>query len=131
MLEWPAERNERIKRSRVEKVKLSQILFKHAECMVPLDRVRGVKVTRSKAEAVTMAADLKKELEKLKQISAFADAAKLKSESPEGVMGGDLGFVEAKHLQPEVGKVAFELAVGAFSDPIESNSGVHLLLRTE
>merc|ERR1719487_1643252 len=76
MLEWPAERAERIKKLKVEKVKLSQILFKHAECMVPLDRVRGVKVTRSKDEAVKMAADLKKELEKLKEFSAFADAAK-------------------------------------------------------
>jgi parvulin-like peptidyl-prolyl isomerase len=132
LLEWPAEREERIKKLRVEKFKLSQILLKHAECMVPIDRVRGVKVERSKEEAVKMATELKTEMEKIKdKANAFADAAKLKSESPEAVKGGELGWVEAKHLQPEVAKAAFGLAVGGISDPIASNSGIHLMFRTE
>lgn len=60
----------------------------------------------------------------------FATAAKSVSECPSARSGGDLGNFPRGAMVPEFDKAAFELEVGAISEPVETNFGFHLIHRT-
>lgn len=45
--------------------------------------------------------------------------------------GGDLGRFGRGKMQPPFERAAFALAVGELSEPVTSDSGVHLILRLE
>lgn len=49
------------------------------------------------------------------------------SKGPTAAQGGDIGFVEKGVILPEVEKAAFSLAVGQFSDVIETEEGFHII----
>ncbi len=78
--------------------------------------------TREKAEEV---------LEELKSGKPFEEVAKNKSESPDSVSGGEMGYVKRGEVDPEIEKVIFELAPGNFSDIIETSYGFHIFLVSE
>jgi len=60
----------------------------------------------------------------------FADLAKTESHCSSAARGGDLGSFGRGEMQKEFEDVAFELKVGELSDPVDTASGVHLILRT-
>jgi hypothetical protein len=58
---------------------------------------------------------------------AFDAIARSQSKGPEAQAGGNMGVFEPGQLPAELEAVAFSLAVGATSDPVESPLGYHVL----
>lgn len=77
----------------------------------------------------TNAIRLAREIEaKLKDGAAFSDLASIYSQGSQQHQGGDWGWVERSVLRKELGDIAFTLAPGRFSDPVESPDAVYLML---
>lgn len=117
------------KQSTTERVKCSHILLKHSQSRRPFDSYRNKKVTRSKDEAMV----------EIKQILTyfqtegnknFAKIAQEKSECSSAANGGDLGEFGRREMQQSFENAAFALAVGGLSDIVDSDSGLHIILRT-
>jgi len=82
------------------------------------------KVARSKEEALTLARDIKKQLD---GGADFAALAKKYSDDGSGQKGGDLGtFVRGAMVAP-FEQAAFALPQGGVSDPVESQFGYHII----
>lgn len=62
--------------------------------------------------------------------ASFADLAQKYSDCSSAKRGGDLGPFSRGAMQKPFEKAAFALKVGELSDPVETNSGVHIILRT-
>lgn len=81
-------------------------------------------VTRTKEEALTLAKDLKSQLDKG---ADFATLAKKYSDDGSGKSGGDLGtFVRGAMVAP-FEQAAFALPQGGVSEPTESQFGYHII----
>ena len=83
---------------------------------------------RSKKDAIKMLIEYKRliesggeDLESLAGEVSDCDTAK---------HGGDLGWFAANYMQPEFEAAVLALEEGQLSDPVETASGVHLILRT-
>lgn len=61
----------------------------------------------------------------------FVDLAKTKSKCPSGAKGGDLGVFSPGQMVKPFDHVAFRLEVGQLSEPVETQFGWHIILRTE
>jgi len=120
-------------------VRLRHILLKHKECKSTVDKVRNkqVKRTRGEAERMLRAVLEECEVDALKCTKAFTQRCREISECSTsltaGDLAGDLGWVkpgknEAK-FGPSFDTAAFALQIGQLSDIIDSDSGVHILLR--
>src|SRR5581483_4009219 len=97
-----------------ERVQVSHILIK-----VPDKDPAKLEAAKKKAE------DL---LKQLKAGAKFDDLAKKYSEDvATAVKGGDLGFITRGQTVPECGKVAFSLAPGTLSDPVQTDFGIHII----
>ena len=93
-------------------------------------------MTRTKESATAEVAEL---LSALEGVAASGDAAALesmfrefaKSESDcsSARKGGDLGKFEPGKMQPSFEDAAFALKVGELSKLVESQSGIHIILR--
>lgn len=57
----------------------------------------------------------------------FAEIARDVSEGPSAGKGGDLGFFSADRMVDEFSRVAFALAVGEVSKPVETKFGIHII----
>lgn len=82
------------------------------------------KVTRTKAEALARAKDLKKQLD---AGADFATLARANSDGPSASAGGSLGVVERGAEPPSFEDVAFSAAVGKISEPVETQFGYHII----
>lgn len=78
--------------------------------------------SREKAEAV---------LAELQAGRPFEEVAREKSESPDALSGGSMGYIKRGDLDPDLEKVLFELAPGSYSEIIEINDGFHIFLVEE
>lgn len=58
---------------------------------------------------------------------SFEDAARKYSSCPSNEQGGNLGQFSKGMMVPEFEKVAFELAIGEVSDPVQTQFGYHLI----
>lgn len=61
------------------------------------------------------------------QPERFIEMAELYSECPSAMQGGLIGYVSRGQLYPQLDAVAFTLAEGEVSQPVESPMGFHLL----
>lgn len=61
----------------------------------------------------------------------FEEVAREKSESPDALSGGAMGYIRRGDLDPEIEKVLFELAPGNYSDIIEINDSFHIFFVEE
>jgi len=107
-------------------IRCSHLLQKHKDSRNPVDSYRNKKITRSKEEAM-------ENIRKFKEIistSNFSENAKNYSECRSAAEGGDLGFFSTGQMQKEFETAAFALKVGEISEPVETSSGVHLILRS-
>ncbi len=57
----------------------------------------------------------------------FAELAKTRSKGPSGPRGGDLGFFRKRDMVPAFAEVAFALAPGAVSEPVQTRFGWHII----
>ncbi|MBI5211657.1 MAG: peptidylprolyl isomerase [Elusimicrobia bacterium] len=99
-----------------ERVRVSRILVRFSPGASPGEKKR----------ARQAAMDLKKRLDEGK--IGFAELAKAESEDPESAArGGDIGFIFKGLVPPEIEKVAFSLDVGVVSQPVETDTGFHII----
>ncbi|RHZ84745.1 hypothetical protein Glove_77g29 [Diversispora epigaea] len=59
------------------------------------------------------------------------ELASTESDCSSAKRNGDLGFFGEGQMQPSFEEAAFKLEVGELSEPVWSDSGVHLILRTK
>ncbi|CAI2178233.1 2461_t:CDS:2 [Funneliformis geosporum] len=62
---------------------------------------------------------------------SLAELANTESDCSSAKRNGDLGYFGRGQMQPSFEEAAFKLRVGELSEPVWSDSGVHLILRTE
>lgn len=110
----------------------SHILLKHTQSRKPFRTVnqQQIPVTRSLLEAVQLATELRSELY-MKGPEEFAKKALLVSECSSARKGGDLGKFGHGVMQKAFEDAVFALKPGELSEPVLSDSGVHLILRHE
>ncbi|XP_026285393.1 putative peptidyl-prolyl cis-trans isomerase dodo [Frankliniella occidentalis] len=109
------------------KVQCSHLLVKHEGSRRPASW-REDNITRTKDEAIEI---LKGYEEKIKSGDAtLADLASKYSDCSSAKRGGDLGPFTRGAMQKPFEDAAFALKVGELSDIVDTDSGVHLILRT-
>ncbi|MBW0506878.1 hypothetical protein O181_046593 [Austropuccinia psidii MF-1] len=119
------------------RVRASHILIKHCQSRRP-SSFRQAHITRTKEEAIEILKGLQSEL---KLIEDAKDLAKLKekfstlaeeySDCSSYIHGGDLCYFSKGQMQKKFQDAAFGLEVNGISGIIETDSGVHLIFRTE
>ena len=122
-------------------VEVSHILLKHCECSWPIDRFRNKKVTRTKAEAIAALLNIRESVT-VKGQDWDAMAAAFSECVTQGETAGALGKAGPRalpgllrHTSTLVTGTTEEevlaLEVGAVSEIVESDSGVHIVKRTK
>jgi parvulin-like peptidyl-prolyl isomerase len=66
----------------------------------------------------------------LEQGAEFDEIARNISECRSAAKGGDLGYFSRGQMQKSFEDATFALSVGELSQPVVSDSGVHLIMRT-
>jgi NIMA-interacting peptidyl-prolyl cis-trans isomerase 1 len=102
-------------------------LIKHSGSRRPASW-KSEHITRSKEEAI----EILKQHQKRIQLgeATLEQIASTDSDCSSAKRGGDLGYFEKGQMQPAFEQAAFGLDVGQMSDIVETDSGVHLILRT-
>ena len=65
----------------------------------------------------------------IKSFEDFVKVAKERSECRSAANGGDLGFFGLGDMQKSFEDAAFALQTGEISDLVDSDSGIHIILR--
>lgn len=66
----------------------------------------------------------------VKKEATFEELASKFSDCSSASKGGDLGFFSTGQMQKPFEEAAFALNVGELSEPVFTDSGVHIILRT-
>ena len=90
-----------------------------AEIFLAVDNPKQEDEVRRLAERLT---------EQMRQGARFSAVAQQFSQSATAAVGGDLGWVRAEQLSPELGKVVSQMRSGEMSPPIRTGAGYYLLL---
>ena len=109
-------------------VRASHILLKHTGSRNPVDRLRNKQITRSKQEAID---GIQQILQRVQGGESFAEIAHAVSECGSSQNGGDLGQFGEGQMQKAFEDAAFALKVGEISGLVDTDSGIHIILRTE
>jgi len=119
-----------------QQVRARHILLKHRECKAAHDKVRHKQVKRTRGEAERMmrnvleqcAADTTKKLftQKCKELSECTSCLSA------GDLAGDVGWMKLGKgkFGAQFDAVAFALQVGELSDLVDSDQGIHIILRS-
>ena len=109
--------------ARIFKDQIGKPEFHVAEIFIPVDEPGKSADARRFADAV---------IAQLRAGAPFAVVAAQFSQSQTALQGGDLGWVRASQLDPEVANVVREMPPGAISNPIEVPGGISIVtLRTK
>ena len=113
-------------------VRASHLLVKHSGSRRP-SSWREATITRSKAAAADRLTELRRAIVKAAGgdlAAAFAAAARAESDCSSASAGGDLGTFGPGAMQKPFEDAAFALRVGELSGIVDSDSGLHCILRT-
>eukprot|EP01083_Nonionella_stella_P029948 82262_1 len=127
------------KKAKIDKVSCRHLLVKHKDSRRP-SSWKSETIRRSKEEAISLILKYRKEIMKCAEskdeaqikkeiMNKFMDLAKSESDCNSYKRGGDLGAFGRGRMQKPFETAAFVLNVGQISDPVETDSGVHLILR--
>lgn len=106
------------------KLTVKHILIKYAGAKNPV-----ASITRTREEACLRAIEAR---DKIVGGAEFDDVVKEFSDEPgAATRNGSIGSVERKDLAKPFADAAFELSLNQMSDVVESESGFHLIMRTE
>jgi peptidyl-prolyl cis-trans isomerase SurA len=90
-----------------------------AEIFLAVDNPQQEDEVRRLAERLT---------EQMKQGARFSAVAQQFSQSATAAVGGDIGWVRAEQLSPDLGKAVAQMRSGELSPPIRTGAGYYLLL---
>ena len=107
-------------------VRCSHLLCKHTGSRNPLSRRTGKQITISKEEALAELAGIMESL----TAENFAERAGARSDCSSYQQGGDLGAFGRGMMQAPFEEASFALQVGEMSGVVDTDSGVHVILRT-
>ncbi|EPQ26237.1 uncharacterized protein PFL1_06172 [Pseudozyma flocculosa PF-1] len=110
-------------------VRASHLLIKHRDSRRP-SSWKEEKITRTKEEAIAMLKQLTADFGPNPTQEQFAKVASVHSDCPSAKAGGDLGFFTRGQMQKPFEEATFNLPVGAMSDVVDTDSGVHYIFRT-
>jgi len=111
-----------------DKVRASHILCKHSGSRNPVSRRTNQSVTISK-EAATK--EIHGIIEQVRNDPGrFALIAKQRSDCGSSSRGGDLGFFGRGEMQLPFEMATFSLQVGEISGVVDTESGIHVIMRT-
>jgi len=110
-----------------EKIRCSHLLVKHRDSRRP-SSWREEKIERSIDEAKKILSGYRKKIEE-KQ-ATLEELAEKYSDCSSAKRGGDLGYFTRGAMQKPFEEAAFDLEVGQLSSIVETDSGVHIILRT-
>lgn len=110
-----------------DQVQCSHLLVKHKDSRRP-SSWREDNITRSKDEALSLVKTYREQIVQGK--ASFADLATTYSDCSSAKRGGDLGPFGRGAMQKPFEETSFALKVGELSDPVSTDSGVHIILRT-
>ncbi|KAL3829403.1 hypothetical protein ACJIZ3_018205 [Penstemon smallii] len=114
-----------------EKVRASHILIKHKGSRRKSswkDPDGHVISSTTRDEAVSQLDALRTEL--LSDAASFADLASRHSHCSSAKRGGDLGSFGRGQMQKPFEEATFALKVGEISEIVDTDSGVHIIMRT-
>eukprot|EP00937_MAST-01D_sp_MAST-1D-sp2_P004999 g4999.t1 len=109
-----------------EQVQCSHLLCKHTGSRNPVSRRTGLEITQSKEDAI---AELQQIMSDLTPEN-FAERAAARSDCGSFKNGGDLGPFGRGMMQKPFEDASFALQVGQMSGVVDTDSGVHVILRT-
>ena len=89
---------------------------------------RQDKIERTIEEAKELLAEYRKQIDSKE--ATLEELASQYSDCSSAKKGGDLGFFTRGAMQKPFEEAAFQLEVGQLSDIVETDSGVHIILRT-
>lgn len=110
-----------------DRVQCSHLLVKHKGSRRP-SSWRQDDITISKDEAITLLEDYRKQITSGQ--SSFDELASRVSDCSSAKRGGDLGLFGRGAMQRPFEDAAFALKVGELSQMVDTDSGVHIILRT-
>jgi len=126
--------SKRARKEEPSQVRLRHILLKHRECKSTIDKVRNKQVKRARGEAERILRGVLEECEGDADKRAFTQRCRDISECPSclkaGELGGDLGWVKPGKHGEAFDNAAFMLQVGQLSDLVDSEQGIHVVMRT-
>ncbi|XP_062515601.1 peptidyl-prolyl cis-trans isomerase NIMA-interacting 1-like [Corticium candelabrum] len=108
-------------------VQASHVLVKHRDSRRP-SSWKSEKITRTKEEALAMLQGFRDKI--ASGDVEFADLAKRESDCSSARNGGDLGKFGRNQMQKPFEEAAYSLRVGELSEPVFTDSGIHIILRT-
>ncbi|KAK8765432.1 peptidyl-prolyl cis-trans isomerase NIMA-interacting 1-like [Amblyomma americanum] len=110
-----------------DEVRCSHLLVKHRDSRRP-SSWREEKITRTRDEALALVKGYREQIESGK--ATFDDLASKFSDCSSAKKKGDLGFFSRGAMQKPFEDASFALNVGELSQPVFTESGVHIILRT-
>jgi len=113
------------------KIACRHLLVKHVESRRP-SSWKSDTITRTKEEAIEIIKGFRKKLLAFPEDEVedeFVKLAEKESDCNSHKRGGDLGKFGKNKMQKAFEDVAFALDVGELSDPVETQSGIHLIYR--
>lgn len=110
-----------------DRVQCSHLLVKHKGSRRP-SSWRQENITISKEEAISLLEDYRKQITSGQ--CSFDELASRVSDCSSAKRGGDLGLFGRGAMQKPFEEAAFALKVGELSQIVDTDSGVHIILRT-
>ncbi|XP_063703679.1 putative peptidyl-prolyl cis-trans isomerase dodo [Culicoides brevitarsis] len=111
-----------------KKIQCSHLLVKHAGSRRPASHRQDGPITRTKEEAQELLDGYRKEING--DPEKFAELAEKYSDCSSAKRGGDLGMFGRNTMQKPFEDAAFALKVNEMSDTVDTDSGLHIILRT-
>ncbi|XP_074654367.1 peptidyl-prolyl cis-trans isomerase NIMA-interacting 1-like [Tubulanus polymorphus] len=109
-----------------DQVRCAHLLVKHAESRRPSSWKEDV-ITRSKEEALEILEGFRRRI--VSGEVSFADLASVESDCSSAKKGGDLGPFGRGQMQKPFEEVSFNLKENEISDPVYTDSGIHIIKR--
>jgi len=114
-------------RQKLDQVRASHLLVKHKDSRRPASWKQDV-ITRTKEEARSIIEGFRSQI--VNGEVEFEELARQESDCSSAKQGGDLGFFGRGKMQKPFEDVAFAMEVGALSDIVSTESGLHIIKRT-
>lgn len=111
-----------------KQVRATHLLVKHNQSRRPKSWKSPDGITRTRDDAIKMIKDYRQQI--LSGAKTIGDLAKTESDCSSHSQSGDLGWFGKGQMQPSFEEAAFSLNIGELSEPIETDSGIHLVYRT-